>query len=54
MTKTQLRNELFGIKNALRDAMLDQIAMVGNDATKDALYIAVWQIWKRMNQQDYK
>ena len=54
MTKKQLRQELFSIKFELRDAMLNQIAMVGSDATKDALYQAVWSVWKRMNAQDYK
>lgn len=53
-TKKQLRDELFAIKFALRDALLKQLATMGDVATKDALYQDVWTIWKWMNSQDYK
>lgn len=54
MTKKQLRDELFSVKFALRDALLLQVSRMGGEARSDAFTESVYEIWKRMNSRDYK
>jgi hypothetical protein len=51
MTKDQLRAELFRVKNAIGDALIDAAE---NGGSKADLYSAILAIWRDMNSQDYK
>ena len=53
-TKKQLRDELFAIKFALRDALLYQVHKMGDDAREDDLFKSVFEVWRYLNSQDYK
>ena len=51
MTKPQLIAELFRVKNAMRDAMLDYLYQGGDDQAP--LYRDTLTIWKDMNHKNY-
>lgn len=51
MTKAQLRAELFRVKNAMRDALLEEIYRGGD--TQAPLYGDMRKLWGEMNQKNY-